>query len=656
MWRIGVDTGGTFTDFVISDGKSLFIRKVPSTPADPGKAVIEGIKDCIEFSPIIVHGTTVATNAFLENKIAKTALIVTKGFEHILHIGRQNRLNLFSLRPEKPDSLIPLSLSFGVNERTLFNGKIEKPIKRDELIRIGRRLKKEKVSCIAILFLHSYANPENEKIAEEIFKEMNFKVTSSHSILPEYREYERGVITALNASLIPVMGDYISKLKDGLYNSKLFIMQSQGGFISPEIAMKKPVFTLLSGPSGGAIAASYIGNLTGFKKFITLDMGGTSTDVSLIDGDFKITKENYLKGLPLRIPMIDIQTVGAGGGSIAIIDRGGALRVGPESAGADPGPACYGVSELPTVTDAFMVLGWMVPEHFLGGKMKIFPERSFRAVEKLAKIIGLDVYKTAEGIVKVASATMEKALRVVSIERGYDPRDFSLFAFGGAGGICAVILAERLGMKNVIVPNFQGVFSALGMILSDSVKELSLSFMKGIQETKKEELKKKFNELERKALELFKIEEIEKGKIIFSRSLDMRYKGQSYELNIPYKKGFLEEFHRAHMKLYSHSYKDRDVEIVNLRLRGIGIVDKTEPPSSETLHPSPDNAFYSEREIYYGGDFLKAKVYLREKLFPGNIIKGPAIISSYDGTTFVPSGYNCFVDKYYNLLIGRKNV
>lgn len=656
MWRIGVDTGGTFTDFVISDGKSLFIKKVPSTPADPSRAVIDGLKNYIEFSPTIVHGTTVATNAFLENKIAKTALIVTKGFEHILHIGRQNRLNLFSLKPEKPDPLIPLSLCFGVNERTLFDGCIEKTVKKDELLRISKRLKKEKVQCVAILFLHSYANPENEKIAEEILKGMNFNVTSSHSILPEYREYERGVITALNASLIPVMGGYLEKLKKDISGSKLFIMQSQGGFISPEIAMVKPVFTLLSGPAGGAIASSYIGKLIGVSKFITLDMGGTSTDVSLIDGEFKITKENSLKGLPLRIPMIDIQTVGAGGGSIARIDRGGALRVGPESAGADPGPACYGFSELPTVTDAFMVLGWMIPEHFLGGKMKIFPERSFRAVEKLAKITGLDVYKTAEGIVKVASATMEKALRVVSIERGYDPRDFSLFAFGGAGGVCAVILAERLGMKNVIVPNFQGVFSALGMILSDSVKELSTSFMKRIRDTKKEELEKGFHKLEKEAMELFKIEGIEKGKIIFSRSLDMRYKGQSYELNIPYKNGFLEEFHKAHMKLYSHSYRDREVEIVNLRLRGVGIVDKVELPYSEVLQSSPENAFYGEREIYYGGDFMKAKVYLREKLVPGNLIKGPAIISSYDGTTFVPSGYKCFVDKYYNLLIGKENV
>lgn len=656
MWRIGVDTGGTFTDFVISDGKSLFIKKVPSTPADPSRAVIDGLKNYIEFSPTIVHGTTVATNAFLENKIAKTALIVTKGFEHILHIGRQNRLNLFSLKPEKPDPLIPLSLCFGVNERTLFDGCIEKTVKKDELLRISKRLKKEKVQCVAILFLHSYANPENEKIAEEILKGMNFNVTSSHSILPEYREYERGVITALNASLIPVMGGYLEKLKKDISGSKLFIMQSQGGFISPEIAMVKPVFTLLSGPAGGAIASSYIGKLIGVSKFITLDMGGTSTDVSLIDGEFKITKENSLKGLPLRIPMIDIQTVGAGGGSIARIDRGGALRVGPESAGADPGPACYGFSELPTVTDAFMVLGWMIPEHFLGGKMKIFPERSFRAVEKLAKITGLDVYKTAEGIVKVASATMEKALRVVSIERGYDPRDFSLFAFGGAGGVCAVILAERLGMKNVIVPNFQGVFSALGMILSDSVKELSTSFMKRIRDTKKEELEKGFHKLEKEAMELFKIEGIEKGKIIFSRSLDMRYKGQSYELNIPYKNGFLEEFHKAHMKLYSHSSRDREVEIVNLRLRGAGIVDKVELPYSEVLQSSPENAFYGEREIYYGGDFMKAKVYVREKLVPGNLIKGPAIISSYDGTTFVPSGYKCFVDKYYNLLIGKENV
>lgn len=656
MWRIGVDTGGTFTDFVISDGKIIFSKKIPSSPLNPGKAVFEGTKDYLKFSPTIIHGTTVATNAFLENKTAKTALIVTKGFEHILHIGRQNRLNLFSLKPEKQNPLIPLSFSFGVSERTLFNGQIEKPVKTKELIDIGARLKRENVSSVAILFLHSYANPENEKVAEKILKEMGFNVTSSHSILPEYREYERGVVTALNASLIPIMGNYIAKLREKLSNSKIFIMQSTGGFISPEIAISKPVFTLLSGPAGGAIASSYIGNLIGKRNFITLDMGGTSTDVSLIDGDFKITKENSLKGLPLRVPMIDIQTVGAGGGSIAKIDRGGALKVGPESAGADPGPACYGVSDLPTVTDAFMVLGWMIPEHFLGGKMKVFPERSFKAIEKLAKGLGLNLYQTAEGIIRVASVTMEKALRIVSIERGYDPRDFSLFAFGGAGGICAAILAERLGIRNVIVPNFQGVFSALGMILADSVKELSIAVMKKVQDTGREEMEKKFHELEREALELFKLEEIERDRIIFLGSLDMRYKGQSYELNIPYKNGFLEDFYKTHMKLYSHSYKEREVEIVNLRLRSIGIVDKVDLPSSEPINKAPEKAFYCERRIYYGGEFIEAKVYLREKLLPGDIIKGPAIVSSFGGTTFVPPRYGCYVDGYFNLLIGKKNV
>jgi N-methylhydantoinase A len=656
MWRIGVDTGGTFTDFVISDGSKLHSRKIPSNPEDPSEAVFEGIKDYLGFFPVIIHGTTVATNAFLEGKTAKTAFIVTKGFEHILHIGRQNRLNLFSLKPEKPNPIIPLSLSFGVSERTFFDGKVEKPVKREELISIVEKLKKKNVSCVAILFLHSYANPENEIKAEKIFRENGFHVTSSHSILPEYREYERAVVTALNASLIPIMGDYIGKLSNRLTNSRIFIMQSQGGFISPEIAVKKPVFTLLSGPAGGVIASKYMGNLTGIKKFITLDMGGTSTDVSLIDGDFKITKENFLKGLPLRIPMIDIQTVGAGGGSIARVDKGGILKVGPESAGANPGPACYGYSDLPTVTDAFIVLGWMIPEHFLGGKKKIFPERSFKAVGRLAEDLGLDIYKTAEGILKVASVTMEKALRVVSVERGYDPRDFSLFAFGGAGGLCSAILAERLGIKKVIVPNFQGVFSALGMILSDSVKELSTAFMKKAKEIKEGEIERKFQELEREALELFSIEEIERERIIFSRSLDMRYKGQSYELNIPYKDGFLEDFHKAHMKLYSHSYKDREVEIVNLRVRGIGIVEKVDLPSSNPKEKSPEEAFYSERKIYYEGEFLKAMVYMREKLIPKNMIKGPAIISSFDGTTFIPPGHRCYVDRYFNILIEKENV
>ncbi len=656
MWKIGVDTGGTFTDFVISDGNSLWIMKTPSTPHNPGVAVLEGLKDYLEFHPTIIHGTTVATNAFLENKTAKTALIVTEGFEHLLHIGRQNRLNLFSLKPEKPSSLIPLSLSFGLRERTLFDGSIEKPIDKNALIKIGDLLKKKNVACVAVLFLHSYANPTNEKIAGKTLREMGFYVTASHEILPEYREYERGVITALNSSLIPIIKNYLSQLSNTIGEAKLFIMQSQGGFISPEIAMSKPVYTLLSGPAGGAIASTYMGKLIGLERLLAFDMGGTSTDVSLIDKAFKITKESSLSGLPLRIPMIEIQTVGAGGGSIAVIDKGGAMKVGPESAGAHPGPACYGISDFPTVTDAFMVLGWMVPELFLGGKMKIFPEKSFKAIEQVAKDSNLTLHRAAEGIIRIASATMEKALRVVSIERGYDPRDFSLIAFGGAGGLCAVILAERLGIKKIIVPNFQGVFSALGMILSDSVKEFSWGVMKKVKEVKKLELEKKFKDMEREALELFKKEEIEERRVVFLSSLDMRYEGQSYELNIPYKKGFVDDFHRAHHLLYSHSYKDRDVEIVNLRLRGVGVVDKVGLPFFKPEKSLPEQALYGEKEVWYRGKILRAKIYLREKLISGNRIEGPAIISSYDGTTFIPDGYGCLVDGYLNLLISRGNV
>ncbi len=656
MWRIGVDTGGTFTDFVISDGKSLWIKKTPSTPHNPGEAVLEGLKEYLEFHPTIIHGTTVATNAFLEKKTAKTALIVTEGFEHLLHIGRQNRLNLFSLKPEKPISLIPLSLSFGLRERTLFDGSIEKPIDKNALIKIGDLLKEKNVACVAVLFLHSYANPTNEKIAGKTLRNMGFYVTTSHEILPEYREYERGVITALNSSLIPIIKNYLSQLRNKIGETKLFIMQSQGGFISPEIAMSKPVYTLLSGPAGGAIASTYMGKLIGLERLIAFDMGGTSTDVSLIDKEFKITKESSLSGLPLRIPMIEIQTVGAGGGSIAVIDRGGAMKVGPESAGANPGPACYGISDFPTVTDAFVVLGWMVPELFLGGKMKIFPDKSFKAIDQVAKDSNLTLHKAAEGIIRVASANMEKALRVVSIERGYDPRDFSLIAFGGAGGLCAVILAERLGIKKIIVPNFQGVFSALGMILSDSVKEFSWGVMRKVKEVKKLELEKKFKDLEREALELFKKEQIEEKRVVFLRSLDMRYEGQSYELNIPYKKGFVDDFHRTHHLLYSHSYKDRDVEIVNLRVRGVGIVDKVELPCFKPEKSLPEQALYGEKEVWYKGEFLRAKIYLREKLISGNKIEGPAIISSYDGTTFIPDGYGCSVDGYLNLLISRQNV
>lgn len=653
MLRIGVDTGGTFTDFVFYKNGKFSILKIPSTPHDPSRAVIEGLKGFIGKPFILIHGTTVATNAFLEGKLAKTAFLTTEGFEHLLHIARQNRINLFSLKPEKPPSLVPLNLCFGLKERTLADGRIEKDLEEQELKVLAETFRRMEIEAVAVLFLHSYANPENERKAASFFRKKGFFVSASCEVLPEYREYERAVVTVLNASLMPVMEGYIRKLSSELGKAKFFIMQSSGGFLAPEIAAHQPVRTILSGPAGGAIAAVFMGRKTGFRKLITLDMGGTSTDVTLIDGDVKITKEAQLAHLPLRIPVLDIQTVGAGGGSIARVDAAGALRVGPESAGAKPGPACYGESDYATVTDAFVVLGLIPPELFLGGKMKIYPERSFVAIEALAHKIGKDVKETAWGIVEVALASMERALRAVSIERGYDPREFVLFPFGGAGGLVAVELAARLQMRKILVPSYQGVFSALGMVFADSVKELSKAFMKKASPDSFADMQKEFQSLQEEAKKMLMAEGFEEGDMVFLRSLDMRYYGQSYELNVAFSRDFIEAFHREHQRVYSHFYENREVEVVNLRLRAVGKVKGLDLKPVDEKRNSVEEAFFAERTIYYRGQELKAKIYLREKLFPGAELAGPAIVSAMDSTTFIPPGFRARVDRYLNLLVDR---
>ncbi len=650
MFRIGVDTGGTFTDFVFYREGRFSILKIPSTPEDPSRAVLKGLEG-IEEDFVLIHGTTVATNAFLEGKTPLTAFITTEGFQHLLHIGRQNRINLFSLFPEKPPSLVPLHLCFGLPERVLADGTVERKLDAEKVAELARKLKDEGVKAVAVTFLHSYRNSSNEKLAAELLREEGFFVSASFEILPEYREYERAVLTVLNASLMPVMHGYIERLERKLEGRKFFIMQSSGGFLSPALAASQPVRTILSGPAGGAIAAWMMGSLTGHTRLITLDMGGTSTDVSLIDGGIKITKEASLAHLPLRIPMIDIQTVGAGGGSIARVDPGGALRVGPESAGARPGPACYGYSELATVTDAFVVLGLIVPDLFLGGRMEIFPERSFEAIGKLAEKMGKDVKEAAWGVIEVALASMERALRAVSIERGHDPRQFVLFPFGGAGGLVAAELAPRLGIKRVVVPNYQGVFSALGMVFADSVKELSASFMREASPAISSEMEKLFRQLEGEAEAMLEQEGFAREDMLFLRSLDMRYRGQSFEINVPYGPDYLEEFHRLHQRLYSHHYKNRPVEVVNLRLRAVGKVKgiSLRPHAEGPSSPAP--AFHREIQVFYRGQQLKVPVFRREALEAGMQLEGPALVAAMDSTVFVPPKFSAKVDPYLNLVL-----
>jgi N-methylhydantoinase A len=648
MIRIGIDTGGTFTDFVFLDGETILTLKLPSTPGNPALSILEGLSPYMGEDFELVHGTTVSTNAFLQKKMAKCAFLCTKGFEHILYIGRQNRTGLFSLKVEKPSPIVPLSLCFGINERSLKDGTITKEPTREEITKIGEELKKRTVQSVGIVFLHSYKNPQNEKFAAKILRDFGFYVTASHEVMPEYREYERAVVTILNAALKPVIADYVANLQEGVKGKKLSIIQSNGGILSPDRIINEPIRTIMSGPAGGVIAAQQLAVLTGEANLVTLDMGGTSTDVSVIkNGEITLTRDGFLEHLPLKLPMIDIATVGAGGGSIAGIDRGGVLQVGPESAGANPGPACYGKFEMATVTDAFVVMGAIIPEMFLGGKMKIYPKRSVRVIKKIAEKIGKNFFETAEGIVRISVSSMERALRSVTLEKGEDPRFYTLMPFGGAGGLVAAMLAERLGMKKILIPPNPGVLSALGMLVADFKKELVQSFLKIVSPGIQDELNPIFSNMSKQAEQILIEEGVPEPQIL--KYIDIRYKGQSYELTVPYTDDFLKTFHQAHQQLYSYSLDDDYCEIVNLRVTAIG---KSPGLKLEKRKKIPEEAkIFYRKEVYFNGMHQGFCIYRRPELMPGNRLIVPAIIVSDDSTVIVPKEFEIDIDEYSNILL-----
>ncbi|UCH93839.1 MAG: hydantoinase/oxoprolinase family protein [Candidatus Aminicenantes bacterium] len=648
MIRIGIDTGGTFTDFVFFDGETLYSLKLPSTPRNPALSILEGLKPYMEQDFELVHGTTVSTNAFLQKKMAKSAFLCTKGFQHILYIGRQNRTGLFSLKVKKPFPIVPLSLCCGINERTLKDGTIIRKPTQEEITKIGEELKKRNVQSVGIVFLHSYKNPQNEKFAAQILRDFGFYVTASHEVMPEYREYERAVVTILNAALKPVIADYVDNLKQEVKGKRLSIIQSNGGILSPDRIINEPIRTIMSGPAGGVIAAQRIAELTGEANLVTLDMGGTSTDVSVIKkGDITLTRDGFLEDLPLRLPMIDIATVGAGGGSIARIDRGGVLQVGPESAGADPGPACYGKFELVTVTDAFVVTGAIIPEMFLGGKMKIYPKRSVKFIKKIGERINKNLFETAEGIIRISVSSMERALRSVTLEKGEDPRLYTLMPFGGAGGMVAALLAEQLGMKKILIPPNPGVLSALGMLVADFKKELVQSLLKMYSPGIKDDLDSIFSTMSKKAGQILAEEGFTGPQIL--KYTDMRYKGQSYELTVPYSDDFIKTFHHMHHQLYSYSLNDNDCEIVNLRVLAIGKTPHLEIERKRKI--SQDAKVLYRKEVYFNGKFQEFRIYRRAELMPGNRIEIPAIIAGNDSTVIVPRGFEVDIDEYSNILL-----
>jgi N-methylhydantoinase A/oxoprolinase/acetone carboxylase beta subunit len=634
--RIGVDAGGTFTDFVVlHDDGHLETFKLRSNPHSPAQVILAGLERAAanRRKVEVVHGSTVATNALLERKGARTAFVTTAGFEDLLEIGRQNRPELYNLTPVPRRPLIPRDLCFGVPERVYHDGTVARRPSAAELSRLITRIKRSGVRSIAICFLHAYQNAANERAVLADLTNMGVYVCASHDVSPEFREYERSSTTAVNAYVGPLMETYLAELQHAR-RFQIAIMQSNGGFLSAREARCHAVRTVLSGPAGGLVGAMETARRSGFGKILGFDMGGTSTDVSLADGVARETTEASVDGFPIRVPMLDIHTVGAGGGSIARVDAGGLLRVGPESAGSEPGPACYGSGTEPTVTDAHVVLGRI--QALLGGGMPVDADRAAAAIDRIARRLRLDRTAAAAGILRIANSNMERAIRVVSVERGYDPREFALVAFGGCGGLHACEIAEQLGMGSVIVPQYAGVLSALGMLMADAVRDYAAGVLG------RGHIENVFAALEKRARRESPGAKIE-------HSADLRYRGQSYELNVPWSTAARAgaAFHKEHARIYGYSLPQLEVEVVTIRVRARGTSSKPR------LVRRPAQKGGAElRRVWAGGSWRRIPVRNREQLAPMPR-KGPVLILDYGSTTLVPPGWRYHVDRAGNLLIQR---
>jgi N-methylhydantoinase A len=671
--RVAIDTGGTFTDCVWIDNGRLRMLKVFSTPADPSQAIAEALsKIAHEGELVILHGTTVGTNTLLERKGARTALVTTAGFEDAIEIGRQARPKLYDFFFDRVEPLVPADLRFGIEERTASDGEILAAPSPADLKSLVSQVAAKRPESIAISLLFSFANPKNELAIREALKPLGLPLSISHQILPEFREYERTSTVVINAYLQPVMQRYLENLqtrsrRDVAGNAsasahpRIFVMQSSGGITALAAAANQPVRTVLSGPAGGVVGAAVSARASGFERIIAFDMGGTSTDVSSVEGTITTASHAEVAALPVGVPTLDIHTVGAGGGSLARFDAGGVLRVGPESAGADPGPICYGRGVQPTVTDANLLLGRLQPSRFLGGDVTLDLDRTRRLTREWMKRQGdpLTLEKFAAGVIRVVNATMEKAIRVVSIERGRDPRDFALVAFGGAGGLHACALAQSLSIPRVIVPALPGALSALGILLSDVVKDYSRTVLWRVAgKLPAAQLDREFSALQELAVKDFR-EEAWQGRIHYQRSVDMRYRGQGHELNLPFSRNLVKEFEREHQRRYGYAYPTREVELVTLRLRAL-LPTKT---NVGKMHHVGTGAFARPRRaklgspstleaaVAFDGKNLATAIYSRDALKLGKTYSGPAIITEYSATTVVPPDIRFRLDPASNLIV-----
>jgi len=697
QYRLGVDIGGTFTDGVLMNLETgeLLTSKVSTTPKALAKGFLHAIGRAVSEAAInpeevaqIVHATTVATNAIIENKVAKSAFITTKGFRDILEIQRQIRPALYDLFFEKPAPLIPRYLCYEVTERMTSEGAVLQPLAENEVRQVVHQIKKEGVEAIAVCFLHSYINASHEKRAGEIIKEEFPEVylTLSSEINPEFREYFRASTTVINASLMPLVARYIDMLQKEIasrgFKSGLYVMQSAGGLMTGDVARDKPAVMVESGPAAGVIAASTLGNLLGFPNVISFDMGGTTAKAGLVERGRPKLAVNYEvgsaamspdargrkgSGYPLNTPVIDLVEIGAGGGSIAWIDTGGSLRVGPRSAGADPGPACYRTGgTLPTVTDANLVLGRIDPDYFLGGEMKLDRTAAEQAIaEHCAKALGKDVVATAAGIVEIANANMIRALKIVSVERGYDPREYVLIAFGGAGPMHVNGIVKELMVPTVIIPMNPGITSALGLLMTDLRHDYVLTYISRADRIDLGRVNSIYRDFESQGKSLLAQEGVKSEGMLSYKFMDMRYVGQSYELTIPLPSKEINTkdiddavalFHKEHEKAYGHCAPEEPVEIANLKLSASGLISKPKLREVKRGGIRPEKALRTRRKVYFAeaDSFLECPAYDRYRLTWGNVIRGPAIVDDKDATTVVHPGYQAAVDKFGNLILTMK--
>ena len=675
-WRIGVDSGGTFTDVCLFDDASgrVEVWKVSSTPDDPSRGIAQGVEEGVGRVGASAgdvgyfgHGTTVGTNALIQHRGVKTGLITTDGFRDLLEIGRQKRPDLYDLQANKPEVLVARDLRLEVPERVRADGTVETALDQQALRDAVRTLRDAGVQAVAVCFLYGFVRREHEATARRIIAEEfpEAFACTGHEVAPEFREYERMSTAVVNAYLGPVMQTYIRRLADRLAQLGLrvapHLTQSNGGVIGFETAARLPVRTVLSGPSTGVVAAQAVGRMAGIEDLITFDMGGTSTDVALLNGGVcRLSSEAVVHGYPIKAPMLDIHTVGAGGGSIASVDSGGLLKVGPRSAGAYPGPVCYGHGNAePTVTDANVVLQTLNPVSLLAGRMQVRQDLAREAIARLAERLGLDVMATAQGIIAVVTANMARAIRVISVQRGYDPRDYTLAAFGGAGPLHAARLARELDIGRILVPRNPGILCAMGLLLTDLRADFATTRLHTLAADAMPEVERAFAELTGQADAWFEAEGIAPEARRITRTVDMRYAGQNYELPVPMPEGrdaldqLAAGFEAAHRRMYGFLAEGEPVQLVTFRIEAAGVVRKAVFQARPERSADASGAIAGKREVWLpeAGGFVSCPIYDRDKLEPGNRIAGPAIVEQMDATTVVLPGMAGRVDPYLNLIL-----